>query len=84
MINLIPIEEKKAIRIDFYIRVLIILFLMLGFSIFAGAVAMLPTYIYSHSKASDLNKKFETQKNEIMPQVDQQAQSDINNLNNKL
>lgn len=84
MINLIPIKEKKEIRKDFYYRFLIVFFVMLGFLVFVFLVAILPAYIISFEKKVSTSKNLEIQKNKIMPEIDQQAQMAIKNLDTRL
>jgi Tfp pilus assembly protein PilN len=84
MINLIPIEEKKKIRKDFYYRLLIVFLILFVFLAFVSLVAMVPAYVTSVDKKISINKKLEIQKNEVMPEIDQQAQIAIKDLDNRL
>ncbi len=84
MINLIPIEEKKEIRKDFYYRFLVVSFGMLSFLIFISLIAILPAYFMSLERDISMNKKLEMEKNEVMPEIDQQAQSAIKELDARL
>lgn len=84
MINLIPIKEKKEIRKDFYYRFLTVFFVMLGFLVFIFLVAISPAYIISFEKKVSTSKNLEIQKNEVMPEIDQQAQIAIKDLDARL
>ncbi|HNW71434.1 MAG TPA: hypothetical protein PKZ36_00980 [Candidatus Paceibacterota bacterium] len=84
MINLIPIEEKKKIKIDFYFRLLSVFFVVLSFSILISSVSIMPAYISSLEKKNSVNKKLEAQKSEVMPEIDKQAQVAIKDLNTRL
>lgn len=53
MINLIPNEEKKKITKDFYLRVITIIFIMLGAVMLIASILLLPAYfIFSANKNS--------------------------------
>ena len=84
MINLIPIEEKKEIRKDFYYRFLTMFFSMLCFSVLVLLIAISPSYIISLEKKNSMNQKLEKQKNEVMPEIDQKALISIKDLDMKL
>ena len=84
MINLIPIEKKKEMMIGFYYKVIVVIFLALGISIFVASFAILPSYVFSSMKKSIISQRLETQKVEIIPKVDEQALSVFNDLNSKL
>lgn len=84
MINLIPIKEKKEIRKDFYYRFLTVFFVMLSFLVFIFLVAISPAYIISFEKKVSTSKNLEIQKNKVMPEIDQQAQIAIKDLDARL
>ncbi len=84
MINLLPIEEKKEAKKDFYYRFTVLSFVMLIFLIVISIIAILPSYFISLEKKISINQKLEVQKNEIMPEIDQKAQVIIKNLDEKL
>ncbi len=84
MINLIPTEEKKEIVKDFYLRFSVIFFIVLNFLILLFLIAILPSYLISYEKKNSINNKFEMQKNEIIPEIDQKAQASIKDLDAKL
>lgn len=84
MINLIPIEEKKKNRKDFYYRFFVIFFTMLIFSVLVLIIAILPTYFISYEKKISTNKRLEIQKSEIIPEIDQKARVITKNLDTKL
>jgi len=84
MINLIPIEEKKKIRKDFYYRFFVLFFIMLGLLTIVLIVATLPAYFISLEKKISINSRLEIQKNEVMPELDQQAQTELKDLDAKL
>lgn len=84
MINLIPIEEKKEIKKNFYFRFLTVSFIMLCFCNIILIVAMFPSYIISLEKKNSINKKLENEKNEFVPEIDQKAVISIKELNSKL
>jgi Tfp pilus assembly protein PilN len=84
MINLIPIEEKKKIKKDFYYRFLVIFFAMLTSIVLISIILLFPAYLISLEKNISINQNLETQKNEIMPEIDQQAQTAIKELDTRL
>ena len=84
MINLIPIEEKKNIQKDFYCRVAIVILFMFCCLIFISTIAILPAYFVSYEKKVSIGKKLELQKNEVMPEIDQRAQTIIKDLDARL
>ncbi len=84
MINLIPIKEKKELIKFFYLRFLIVLLYMFGFSIIILFIIILPSYFISMVQLSDATMKLETQKKEPIPEVDQNTLDLIKDVNNKL
>lgn len=84
MINLIPNEEKKRMINDFYLRLLVVSFGMLSFSIFIASVSILPAYFVSSVKKSLNTEKLVAQKNEIVPLVDQETLATVKDLRSKL
>jgi Tfp pilus assembly protein PilN len=84
MINLIPTEEKKEIRKDFYSRLLTVFFMMLCFLVLILLIATSPSYIVSLEKKVSISQRLEKQKNEVMPEIDQQAVISIKDLDAKL
>jgi len=84
MINLIPNKERKEMVRCFYLK-LTTLFLIVGSFVFiAFFVAILPSYFLSSVKNNIVDKKLETQNNEIAPLPDQKTLSVIKNLSNEL
>ena len=84
MINLLPIEEKKELKKDFFYRSLTVFSLVLCFLVFISIIAILPTYLISLEKKNTTNKKLEIQKNEVIPEIDQKAVVAIKDLDNRL
>ncbi len=84
MINLIPIEEKKEIKGDFYYRFLIVMFTMFCFLVFISIIAIFPSFVVSLEKKNLTNQKLETQKNETVPEIDQKAVVAIKDLDTRL
>lgn len=84
MINLIPIEEKKAIKRDLYYRFFVVFFAMLALVVLASIILLIPSYFISLEKNISINQRLEMQKNEIMPKIDQQAQVAIKQLDARL
>jgi Tfp pilus assembly protein PilN len=84
MINLIPNQEKKKMTKDFYFRLVVVSFVMLGFSIFVGSTTILPSFFLSVVRKNVANAKLETQKKEPIPDLDQKTLDIIKDLENKL
>jgi Tfp pilus assembly protein PilN len=84
MINLIPIEERKEVRKDFYYRLLIVFLGMLVFVMIISLLAILPTYFISLENKISMSQRLEKQKNEIMPEIDQKSLVAIKELDTRL
>jgi hypothetical protein len=84
MINLIPIEKKKKILTDFYSRLVVVLFISLGISVFIASTVILPSYFISSVKKNIINQKLELQKQEQIPKLDEKTLLTLNSLNTKL
>ncbi|MBP9711655.1 MAG: hypothetical protein KBD55_01315 [Candidatus Pacebacteria bacterium] len=84
MINLIPNEEKKRMRRDFYYRLTVLFLLALGSSIFIGVAVMVPSYFVSKVKLNVAESKLAAQKIEPVPLPDQKTLVMIKDLDNKL
>lgn len=84
MINLIPIEEKKNMRKNFYFRFFVVIFIMLGFCILVLSASILPAYFNSYIKRDVAIQKLESQKKENMPSLNKEITLTIKDLNEKL
>ena len=84
MINLIPNEEKKRKAHNFYYRLIILSFFMLGIVMCFAVLAILPSYILVAGKDNFVNEKLSMQKAEPVPILGQQTLSLIKELDNKL
>lgn len=84
MINLIPKEEQKRMRKNFYFRLLSVFFIMFGFSFIFGVFAMAPAYFLIYFKEDVINSSLLAQQNEKIPEVTLKALEDVKDLNNKL
>jgi len=84
MINLIPNQEKKRKVKDFYFRLVVVCFFVLGFCFLVAFVSILPSYFLSSVNKNLVNKKLEMQKNEPVPLIDQNSLATIEGLNKKL
>jgi len=84
MINLIPIKEKKAIRKFFFYRFLVVFFTMLGFLVVVSIILLVPSYFFSLQKDVSVNQALEVEKDQAMPEIDQQAQVAIKELDTRL
>lgn len=84
MINLIPSEQKKKMNADFLVRLGIISLYVLGFSIFAGVAALLPSYFHVMVKSSVADKNLAVQKETPAPSIEAEVTAQINDLNKRL
>ncbi|KKT19706.1 MAG: hypothetical protein UW02_C0006G0012 [Candidatus Nomurabacteria bacterium GW2011_GWB1_43_7] len=84
MINLIPNQEKKKKVKDFYFRLTVVLFMVLGCCVLVASVSILPSYFLSSINKNLANEKLEMQKKEPMPLVDQDSLTSVEDLNSKL
>ena len=84
MINLIPIEEKKEIKKDFYYRFLTALVTFFCIAVFISLIMMVPSYLVSLEKKNLTVQRLNTQKNELIPEIDQKALVSIKDLDTKL
>ncbi|MFA5778056.1 MAG: hypothetical protein WC870_01005 [Candidatus Paceibacterota bacterium] len=84
MINLIPNQEKKKRVKDFYLRLVVVCFVLLSFCVLIGSVSILPSYFLSSVNKNLANKRLEAQKKEPVPLIDQSSLLMIEDLNKKL
>lgn len=84
MINLIPNEERKKIVKDFYLRLLVVFFMCLGFSILMASMAITPSYFMANIKVNSAKAKLDVQSKEPVPEVSQKTQGVIKDVNSKL
>ena len=66
MINLIPKEEKKKMKWDFYSRLGVLFLVTLAFCIFIAILSLLPSYFMVSVKGNVAETKLETQKEKII------------------
>lgn len=84
MINLIPIEEKKKMVKDFYLRFIIVSLVTISFVILIACVALLPSYFFVTAKENVIKTKIENQKNTPLSTPDIETSTAVLDINNKL
>lgn len=84
MINLIPNEEKKIMRRDFYFRAATIFLLALGLTMLIACVTLLPTYFLSIEKEKQINQKLDIQNQNKIKIEDQQVFINVSSIDEKL
>lgn len=84
MINLIPNQNKKEMVKDFYFRLAILFFVVLGVSLLIVSVSILPSYFITSVKNTIVDSKLKMQKNEPVPLPEERTLSIIKDINNKL
>ncbi|MEI7810040.1 MAG: hypothetical protein WCI41_00575 [bacterium] len=84
MINLIPNEQKKKITVNFYYKIITVVFFMFGTAVLVATFLILPSYVLSSIKLDITVQKLDSQNKEPIPEVDQKTLSVLNALNSKL
>lgn len=84
MINLIPKQEEERIIRDFYLRVLAVFFLILGFAVSIASVAVLPSYIFSIERKDFVLDKLEQTVGQPVSGLNKEAAETIKNLDGML
>jgi len=84
MINLIPNEEKNKIAVNFYYKLVTVVFSMFGLAVLFATFLILPSYVLSSIKLDISAERLNSQSKEPIPEVDQQTLSILNALNSKL
>lgn len=84
MINLIPNHEKKKKVKDFYFRLGVVAIASLGVCVFMALLAILPSYFLSQVEKNLTQSRLETQKNEPVPDVDQDSLKVMEELDKKV
>jgi hypothetical protein len=84
MINLIPNEEQKNITKGFFLRLVVVFIFLFSFCLIATLIIFVPSYLISINKERIAKNKLEIQKNETIPQLDQNSLTLIKDLDNKL
>ncbi len=84
MINLTPKEERKKIKGDFYLRLLIVFLFSVSISIVIFDVAMIPAYFAAKISKDAVEKKLIDQKNTPVPALDIETQTIIQNINSRI
>lgn len=84
MINLIPNEYKKQMSKDFYLRLITVFFVILGFFFLFSFIVILPAYFFSSIQEKIINVKLKAQEMESIPETDQDTLLIIKDLQSKL
>ena len=75
MINLIPNEEKNKIAVNFYYKLVTVVFSMFGLAVLFATFLILPSYVLSSIKLDISAERLNSQSKEPIPEVDQQTLS---------
>ena len=84
MINLIPNEEKKIMAKDFYLRLMIVSFVMLSIAFLIASIVILPAYFLSSAEKNFIDAKLKAQENEVIPLPDKNTLDIVQDLEGKL
>jgi len=84
MINLIPKQEKDKMIKNFYFRLLVIFFTMLGFSFVFGIFALAPSYFLIYFKEDLIEETLALENSKTIPQSSLEAVNLIEDLHKKL
>lgn len=84
MINLIPNEEKKKIRKNFYVRVVIVSFFVLGIGILISNFILVPALFYASLEKKLVTDSFNQNQNKFNLETSKDNKVLIENLENKI
>lgn len=84
MINLTPKEERKKIKADFYLRLLIVFLFSVSLSFLVFDIAMVPSYYGAKVFKDAIDQKLLEQKNTPVPALDIETQTIIQNINSRV
>lgn len=84
MINLIPNTEKKMMIRDFYLRLVVIVFLALGSVAVIASIVLFPSYFLSSVKKDLISEKLDKELAEPIDEISKQTLSAIEDLDKKL
>lgn len=84
MINLIPNEEKKKMANNFYYRLAILSFIMLGMCAVFSILTLLPSYVAVRAMDDFAEVSLRTQAQEPVPELDQATLAFIEDTDTKL
>ncbi len=84
MINLIPIEEKKKMVKDFYLRFAVVCLVTLGLVMLIASIALLPSYFFVSTKESAIKNKIENQKSIPLSTPDIETSTAVSSINKRL
>ncbi|MBY0376466.1 hypothetical protein K2P96_00635 [Patescibacteria group bacterium] len=84
MINLIPNQEKKRKVKDFYFRLVVVSFFILGLCSLVACVALLPSYFLSTVKKNLVSSKLDTQQKQPIPPAGQNTLATVADVASKL
>jgi hypothetical protein len=84
MINLIPSEEKKKIRKDFYMRVIVVSFFVLGTAVFLSNIMLTPALFYASLEKKLISDQFAKDTNKLTFDLNQANKNAVENLEKKI
>ena len=84
MINLIPNKEKKLKKRDFYIRLLIVFFVVMSIAFILVSILIMPYYLFSLQKKNLADEKLQALKDIPLPQFDKNTQNLVKDIDSKL
>ncbi len=84
MINLIPSEEKKKIRKDFYMRVVIVSFFVLGIAILLSNIMLIPAVFYASLEKTLVENHFNNNQNQLSLELNPEDKTLVDSLNSKI
>lgn len=84
MLNLTPNQEKHKIKRDFYLRLLIVFFIVIGVAFITAAFSIAPYYFFSSQKKIFSEQKLEEQRKAPVPVFDEGTNKIIEDINLKL
>lgn len=84
MINLTPKEERKKIKADFYLRLLIVFLFSVSMSVLIFDITMIPSYFSAQISREAVEQKLFEQKNIPVPALDIETQTIIQKINTRV
>lgn len=84
MINLIPNEEKKRMRTEFYFRLIVMFFVVMGFSVFVSVIPLVPSYVFSITENKSAEARLLSQQKSTPLEPSEDTVFLIQNINQKI
>ena len=84
MFHLLPEKEKKALEAEYHYRLSLVLLIFILGTLVAGSVFLLPSYLLSERKLSDISFRNDQVKKEIQAKTDPEVSDFLTSLKSNL